>query len=98
MTCKIVRDDDGQVQMIACGSSWGLGVYSWEGEFEGEGGSVYGFLPTDVDPHEVSPDFESNTKEEIAAWEEAKRKCPCPMGDYERAQASATSEASAPTQ
>ena len=86
MTCKVIKNDAGETIAIACGSSWGMGAYIWEGEYEGEGGTVYGFLPTDYDPHDVSPDFDCNTEKEIAAWQEAKLNCPCPMGEWERQQ------------
>jgi hypothetical protein len=73
MTCKIERDANGKVVAISCSSPWGMGVTTLEPEDAAEFGmdSVYGFSHGG-NPHNFSPDYECNTKEEIAAWEEAK--------------------------
>ena len=75
MTCKIIRSDDGKIIAIACGSPWGMGAYYHchdETCFCG-GESFYGFPPDEMNPEDFTPDFESCTPKELAAYEEALR-------------------------
>lgn len=72
MSCNPLIDKDGKIVGWACGSRWGIGIYdSGDPEF----GTVYGFPPDGIDPHDFTPDYESCTKKEIEAWEQAKREC-----------------------
>ena len=74
MACTVIRSADGSVIAIACGSPWGIGVYFHCHRrrcFCG-GQPVYGFPPSQMNPEDFTPDRESCTPEEIAAWEEAR--------------------------
>lgn len=51
--------------IYACGSPWGIGVYTIEGE------SIYGYPPRDMNPHDFDPDPECCLADEIAAWKAA---------------------------
>lgn len=73
MSCTQLKNEEGQTIGFACGSSWGIGVYETGIE---EVGSIYGFPPRDLDPHDFCPDYECCSDEEIADWEKAKRECP----------------------
>lgn len=65
MTCTPLYDDNGNFIGIACGSTWGMGVTTYE-----DGESTYGF-GHGGNPHNFSPDYEVNTDAEIKAWKEA---------------------------
>lgn len=72
MACEIVRDDEGKVVAIACGSPWGIGTYKLPEEYHAEFGThMYGFPPRVMNPHDFRPDAECCTEKEIAAWKEA---------------------------
>lgn len=74
MACKTITDDKGEVVAIACGSAWGVGTYDTG---DPEWGVLYGFAPTNIDPHDFWPDEESCSPQEIAAWRAAKATCGC---------------------
>lgn len=78
MTCRISHDDKGNFAVF-CGSKWGMGTTTLSTEDAAEYGqdSIYGFGHDNTDPHDFYPDEEVNTKDEIAAWEEAKAECRC---------------------
>lgn len=57
--------------MFCCGSSWGIGVYKTM--YGKDVMELYGFPPKDMNPNDFSPDWECCTKEELEAWEEAKK-------------------------
>lgn len=84
--------------VIVCGSSWGMGVTTFPPgdeyyEFD-PSGSIYGF-GMGGDPHDFEPDYESNSPEEIKAWEDAKAACQCGR-DGLSATTSETTESSQP--
>lgn len=75
MTCRIIRNDDGTVIAIACGSPWGIGSYyhCHDAACWCEGESVYGFPPSEMNPEDFTPDPESCTTAEITAHLDALR-------------------------
>lgn len=77
MPCETLTDEKGEMVGIVCSAPWGMGVttYRWEEDGEEFEDSIYGFGGRG-DPHDFDPDTESNTPEEIAAWEAAKAACP----------------------
>jgi hypothetical protein len=66
MAFKKILDDNGELRMMMCGSSWGIGM--WD---DPHYGLVYGFPPAGGDPRRFTPDEESCLPEEIAAWKAA---------------------------
>ena len=73
MACELIRDDEGKVIAIACGSPWGIGTYYHchdEACFCG-GQAVYGFPPRAMNPEDFTPDTESCMPAEIDSWKEA---------------------------
>jgi hypothetical protein len=69
----------GKVQVICCGSSWGIGACRYFDE-DGQEQMGYGFASPE-NPHDFFPDPESCTPEEIAAHAKAK-------ADWDEAQSS----------
>lgn len=57
--------------MFCCGSSWGLGAYTLRED--GQEINLYGYPPKGMNPNDYCPDWECCTKEEIEAWEHAKK-------------------------
>jgi len=79
MTCNPLIDPvTGTFHGWACGSKWGMGVTTLSEKDAKEYGmdSIYGFGHDNTDPHDFSPDYESNTEDEIEAWKKAKVECP----------------------
>lgn len=72
--------------VMVCGSSWGMGVTTFPNEpSDSEFSEIYGF-GMGGDPHDFEPDYDSNTKDEIAAWEKAKAECDCGREDNQNEQ------------
>jgi len=73
MACNFIRDEQGQVIAIACGSPWGIGGYyhCHDSACFCEGREVYGFPPSEMNPEDFTPDEDSCTPKELAAHAEA---------------------------
>jgi hypothetical protein len=74
MSCTPLTNDKNEVIGFACGSKWGMGAYDSGDE---DYGWIYGFAPSNIDPHDFDPDYECNSEHEIEAWETAKKECKC---------------------
>jgi|GEM_PF-4358433 len=57
---------------FACGSSWGIGAYTFFLEDGVTEEACYGYPPKGMNPHKFRPDMESCFPREIEAWEKAK--------------------------
>ena len=71
MACKVIRSEDGTVVGIVCGSPWGIGTYKYGEDEDGNDERIYGFPPSEMNPHDFDPDRECCTAAEIKAWEDA---------------------------
>lgn len=79
MPCKTLENKKGEIVGFACGGKWGMGVTDY-GQFEDNPDDEYRFIygfGGSGDPHNFTPDYDCNTKAEIAAWEKAKSECKC---------------------
>lgn len=70
---KYTRLPDGTIQIMPCGSPWGIGVTTFTPEEAEAFGidSVYGYGNREGNPHNFQPDEECCSAEEIAAWRKA---------------------------